>query len=233
MPPLKKTPGQANAEALRKAGCDYARKQVAKIFLNSNVEDHTDVYPRFLTAELVMGKVLGEGGFGVVHEIRSFKIEHDKRRGTTKKGDHEVDDLEHQEREFLAEHCIRDGGDARYAVKFLKKEIIKDPAMFILAIKDMAIESRFLSSIKHPHIVKMRALSTGDPYSENFFIIMDRLYDTLETRIETWRKRYKAALSIVGRLTDKKGLKVLALLEERVVAAYDISSAFEYLHSHK
>lgn len=229
MPHLKKTP--PNAEALRKARCDYARKQVVKIFVNSNVKDHTDVYPRFEISELGMGKVLGKGGFGVVNEIRSLKIVHDKRG--KKKGDNEVDDVEEQAREFIAEHCIRDGGDARYAVKYLREEVIKNPAMFILAIKDMAIESRFLSSIKHPNIVKMRALSTVDPCNENFFIIMDRLYDTLEKRIEKWRKRHKAAFSIVGRVTDRKGLKVLALLEERVVAAYDISSAFEYLHSHK
>jgi hypothetical protein len=79
----------------------------------------------------------------------------------------------------------------------------------------------------------MRALSAVDPFSENFFIIMDRLYDTLDKRIEKWQKQFKGTVGMMGRLNDKKGLKAVALLEERIVAAYDLSSAFEYLHSHK
>jgi serine/threonine protein kinase len=223
-PVKKKSP---SPEALRKAGCDYVRKQVAKFFENSQVKDHTNVYPRFRKEEVVMGKVLGEGGFGVVSEIRSIKKE------PLRSASNDNYEMEEQERDFIAQHCIRDGGDARYAVKYLKQSVIDDPATFIMAIKDMAVESRFLSSLKHSNIVKMRALSTVDPYSENFFIVMDRLFDTLDKRIEKWQKKFKGTVGMVGRLNDKKGLRAAALLEERIVAAYDLSSAFEYLHSHK
>jgi hypothetical protein len=51
--------------------------------------------------------------------------------------------------------------------------------------------------------------------------------------MEKWQKRNKMTVGVMGRLADKKGLKAQALLEERVVAAYDLSSALEYLHSRK
>lgn len=225
----KKPPTDA---ALCKAGKAYARKQVSAMFAKSNVVDRTDKFPEFQRNELVMGKVLGHGGFGIVKEIRGFHINVPPKK-PGKKTDEDVEIKEEHWKEFIAEHCLRNGGDARYACKYLKPEILKDPANFILAIKDMAIESRFLSDIKHPHIVKMRAVATVSPYDEDYFIVMDRLYDTLEQRIEKWQKRNKMCLGVMGKLADKKGVKAQILLEERVVAAFGLSSAFEYLHSRK
>ena len=137
-----------------------------------------------------------------------------------------------ESRLFIAEHCIRTGGDARYAVKFLSPEVIANPAMYIQGITDMAVETRFLSSIEHPNIVKMRATSS-QPYNEKYFIVMDRLYDTLEKRIVAWSARHKRCTGMSGRLTDRDGSKAKALLEERLLAAYDLSDAIAYLHKRR
>jgi hypothetical protein len=126
--------------------------------------------------------------------------------------------------------CIRNGGDSRYAVKILSPEVINDPARYLQGIIDMAVETRFLSDIEHPNIIKMRAIAKCDTFSEEYFIGMDRLYDTLGKRIETWRSRMARTTGMVGRLNDRKGKKAAALYEERIVTAFDLAAAIDYLH---
>jgi serine/threonine protein kinase len=218
--------------AIIKASQEFARKQVAKKFaLTSGVENNTDNFPKFEKSELVMGKLLGKGGFGTVLEIRGFKVDGVSSKAAGKKGmrDSEADGME--SKRFIAEHCLRNGGDARYAVKFLSPEVMADTALYIQGMQDMAIESRFLSDLEHPNIVKMRSLSHVDPYDPGFFIVMDRLYDTLEKRLEKWKARNGRCTGLAGRLGDRKGTKALSLMEDRLVAAFDLSSAYEHLHS--
>lgn len=136
-----------------------------------------------------------------------------------------------ENKKFIAEHCLRNGGDSRYAVKYLSSEVVSDTARFIQGMMDMAIEKRFLSAIEHPNIVKMRSMSTVDAYDSGFFIVMDRLYDTLEKRLEKWKKLKNRSSGLAGKFSDRKGTKAQSLMEDRLVAAFDLSSAFEYLHS--
>lgn len=220
-----------NTKAVNKAGQDYARKQVQKLFALSTVEDRTDQFPKFHKSELVMGKVLGKGGFGTVMEIRGFQVEGVSCKKAGKKGlaDDEAGGAENKK--FIAEHCLRNGGDARYAVKYLSPEVVKDTALYIQGMQDMAIECHFLSELEHPNIVKMRSLSHVDPYDPGFFIVLDRLYDTLEKRLEKWKTRKSRSSGLAGKLGDRKGTKAQSLMEDRLVAAFDLSSAYEYLHS--
>ncbi|CAB9516797.1 Probable LIM domain-containing serine/threonine-protein kinase DDB [Seminavis robusta] len=155
---------------------------------------------------------------------------------------------------FLAQHCLRakqkkrrsilqslqySQADARYAVKILSDSIVagSDLNLFLQGMMDMAIETRFLCTLKHPNIVKIRGLSQCDPFStkEQYFLVMDRLYDTLEKRIyQTWKPRRKLYKSAVTAVVPQKRAKLLhALWEERLVYAYDLSSALTYLHQHQ
>ena len=97
----------------------------------------------------------------------------------------------------------------------------------------MAVEARLLCSIEHPNIVKLRALAKKDLLDPGFFIIMDRLYDTLEKRLQKWQIRLQRTSGLSGRLTDRKGVKGATLYEERVVAAFDLSAALAHLHEHR
>lgn len=219
---------------LTSAQLKFANSEYARKFAKSHVNDKTNDFPRFEKSELGMGKLLGKGGFGTVMEIRSFKIAN---TSTTKnvRDDDEAGGMENKK--FIAEHCLRKGGDSkgdsRYAVKYLSPEIVKDQARLVQGVMDLAIEVRFLSDFEHPNIVKMRALSDVNSYDEGFFIVMDRLYDTLEQRIEKWKKRQKGTIGVVGKLGDRKGTKAQALMVERLVSAFDLSSAFAYLHGRK
>jgi serine/threonine protein kinase len=80
----------------------------------------------------------------------------------------------------------------------------------------------------------MRAIADGERFCETYFIVMDRLYDTLEKRIATWRLIQERLNGSVGKfLTDRGGKKAKELVLERLIVAFDISSALSYLHERK
>ena len=69
----------------------------------------------------------------------------------------------------------------------------------------------------------MRATAQCEPYDAKYFIVMDRLYDTLEKRLVTWGIKAKRHAGI-GRLAGGRK-KAEALYEERIVAAFDLAAA--------
>lgn len=74
-------------------------------------------------------------------------------------------------------------------------------------------------------------MDTGDPYTSTYFILLDRLYDIMPTRLTTWKKRVKKGVGKM--LFDRKGLKEQAFWVERLTVAYDIACALNYLHGNK
>ncbi len=95
---------------------------------------------------------------------------------------------------------------------------------------DMAVETMFLSVVSHPHIITMRAFATNGMIQPNYFIVLDRLYDTLEARIPKWRLQEKRSKSVVNKLRGKSRDKLGELLEIKLSYAYDLMGAIEYLH---
>jgi hypothetical protein len=132
-------------------------------------------------------------------------------------------------RGFLKQHCIRHG-DARYCIKEVRQElegyILADGAL------DICIEAKFLSVISHPNIIRlcgMSKVSGGDPRT---FLILDRLYDTVATRITSWEASVKKMKKgLFGNMKHKQEVK--QLWNERLLAMYDIARAVKYLHLNK
>jgi hypothetical protein len=105
-----------------------------------------------------------------------------------------------------------------------------DAQTFINAVVDLAVESRFLAVVRHPNIIKMRAVASGTPYTARFFVVLDKLYDILSTRLQKWKAaRFKG----IKKLLDRGGKKELAFWCERCTVAYDLASALKYLHDLK
>jgi serine/threonine protein kinase len=94
----------------------------------------------------------------------------------------------------------------------------------------MAIETRIMCDTEHPNIIKARALAKISPFSENYFIMMDRLYDTMESRISKWAKTFKRCSGMGAKIFDRKGEKKKEIWEDKLVAAFDLSDALGYLH---
>ena len=138
-----------------------------------------------------------------------------------------------QDRQFLSRRCLRKGKHARYAIKTLSDECLDDPERFVGGIIDLATECRFLSVLRHTNIIKMRAFAAGNIYESGFFVVLDRLYDTLTLRITKWKNADKKYSGVGGKLLDMKGKKKKKIWIERVLCVYDLSTALEYLHSNR
>lgn len=146
-----------------------------------------------------------------------------------------IDDEHHiynviQDRKFMARHCIRAGKDCRYAIKILQDSCRKDPQIFVSGVVDLAIEARFLSVVRHPNIIKMRAMAnSADPFqSARFFVVLDRLYDILTVRLQKWRKTHQ--FKGFKKMMDRRGKKEIAAWVERLTVAYDLACALKHLH---
>jgi len=214
---------------------------------DSNAEDRI---PKFQRDELETGQVLGKGGFFVVSEITDIVLKQKKLRedGSCDEEETEDDDGDDsteepfisdafkgddedrfqmvvQNRKFMAKHFKRKGKDYRYALKIMQDKCRDDPDKFVNTVTDLVLEARFLSVVRHPNIIKMRAMASGDPFQPSFFIVLDRLYDTLKDRIGVWHKK-----NARGWFFDFGQKREKRFLAERLMAAYDIASALEYLH---
>ena len=135
-----------------------------------------------------------------------------------------------QDRAFMQRHYLRKGKDTRYAIKRLKSDVEDDAHIFINGIVDLAIEAKFLAVIRHPNIIKMRALACKTSISREYFLVLDRLYDILSTRLISWKRR---EIKGIGKLFDRKGKRQIAFWLERITVAYDLSCALKYLHGLK
>lgn len=208
-----------------------ARNASESIKRNSKVFSmkYEEALPKIKKSELHIGSFLGRGAFSNVHEITAFSLE--ENTGSSENNQ--------SSRLFLKTHVLRETtGDCRYAVKFLRKEVTDDPDQYLEGAVDYVIETKLLCSLIHPNIVKLRGLSvsgesgfsTGE--SLGYFLILDRLYDTLKNRIVTWKSQRNKCEKMFSRFGSKnKGEKHIQILCEKFQIAFDIAGAFKYLHS--
>eukprot|EP00934_Nitzschia_sp_Nitz4_P000775 Nitzschia sp. Nitz4//scaffold161_size51353//37634//39263//NITZ4_006955-RA/size51353-augustus-gene-0.48-mRNA-1//1//CDS//3329537930//775//frame0 len=190
--------------------------------------------PRFRRDEIELGALLGKGGFFAVNDVRSIKLvaREDEEEDTSdldhENHHHDEDYIQRvvQDRKFMQKYCIRNGHDCRYALKTMQEVCRWDCGMFINTVADLAIEFKFLAAVRHPNILKMRAVSE-DIYSADAFLVLDKIYDTLEDRVGTWKKHNESGFS---RLFDFQKKKEKEFMAKRLLVAYDIASALAYLH---
>jgi serine/threonine protein kinase len=210
---------------------DHVERKIATMKSESQYFDEEDlaVMPKFELEELTLGRVLGRGGFGTVSEIRSIHCvgTASNPAGSDQEGDIEQ---EQQDKKFIADHCIRVGGDARYAIKALSPEVRSDGNKFLQGVLDMSVETMFLSVVDHPHIIKMRGLGACGMTRPDYFLVLDRLYDTLEARIPKWKLQTRKANSVMNKLKKKNNEKNAEIMEIKLGYAYDLMGAIEFLH---
>jgi serine/threonine protein kinase len=86
---------------------------------------------------------------------------------------------------------------ARYALKYLRQGLLDTPEKFAKAAMDLSCEGEMMMCLDHPHIVKLRGFGAGGPgafkegHHNDYFLIIDKLVDTLEDRVWIWRRTWK------------------------------------------
>lgn len=166
--------------------------------------------PEFRTVEwsdVIMGDKLGEGGFCLVHAC-----------------------------------ALKDAPlDESCAIKSLKPELAANKKNFVHGAEDLATEACFLGKLDHPNIVKLRAVTAGSVEStvsnsgtsdKGFFIVIDRLVETLEQKIHRWQSQIDdSPHSMFYRMSREYKDKQKVMLLERLEVALDLSNVMTYLHS--
>ena len=191
-------------------------------------------YPRFADEELVLGRYLGAGAFGVVHavqEIRPALVDN------AAPEDGRYDITEHEEhyavqdaKQLMAKHAQRNG-KPRYAVKRLLPSL--SPKEEERGRADLAVEATLLSTLWHPNIIRMRGVRAGEDWQDpNFFIVLDCLDHTLVEEVTMWKNQKIGGPFCCGGGAEAE-LLLKESLYERLVVARDLASALMYLHENQ
>jgi len=175
-----------------------------------------------------VGDLLGAGGFNNVYELETIQLKSSKR---------ELD-----ETEKLRQGLVQaKKPPVKLAIKFLSDETLKNPDDACNGSADLLMEAKYLTAIAaahpHPGIIRLhgvsRSLGTGSaselgqPERASMFMVLERLYDTLDRRVTVWRElqRRKIAAQETG---TRQYLRVLFL--QRLLIGLDIVSALQHLH---
>lgn len=107
------------------------------------------------------------------------------------------------------------------AMKCLRPQIRSDAEQFIIGVEDLVHETAMLASLNHPNIIKLHGRAGGCVsntfrLSDGYFILLDRLKDTLDDRIKRWKKS-----------TDKRAPPSLL----QIKTAHSVADAISYLHA--
>jgi len=202
---------------------------------------------RFHCSEIVLGRLLGTGAFCDVHDLYEINLlsrnELEQRKSPITK------DIEQQKREFIYRTC-RDGGDRpRYAIKHLRPNLNADRGIkvFTHAAIDCLKEFDILSRLSHRNIVRLwgsaklgrtqkkgNAKNYGKIIEENnpeaFFIILEKLQETLSQRILRWTVMNKR---VPPTCIADSGLPLPPFYLEKLRYASDIASALVHIHSQR
>jgi serine/threonine protein kinase len=221
--------GAATAVLRAKAELSLELKSSKTHLFRADLEER---YPRFHVRELQFGRVLGRGGFCVVREVKKIEFQPNFFKESCPTDRY---DLEQKDREFMKDRCIR-LGDARYALKQLHVAPTDEedgPARYCEGLVDLAMEVKFLAVMDHSHIIKLRAVSDKDPCSNGFFVVLDRLYNTLEQRIVTWRKEEERMQGFFSCIFQRGEMRTSEdILVGRLIVGYDLATALLHMHSH-
>lgn len=175
-------------------------------------KDMSDAYPKIEALEIRRGRKLELiGNFAVLYQVNGVVP-------TNGNFDSRNDDNGSKPRLVLEEA-------EQYAIKILQEKdiLVNESSYESNENRKVCLETeiRILSNMQHPNIINLKATSSLEPYS---FIVLERLFDTLATRIDQWGELERK----VGVMFRKK--KLNKLYEKKMLIAYDVLTAISHLH---
>jgi len=123
----------------------------------------------------------------------------------------------------------RDSKRGKYVLKRVCLDLKHDDKVtFLKGTVDLAMEATFLAGLNnHPNIISLVGVSS--PKDEDYFLVIEKLQETLAKRFKTWSNVDRVCKGITGAVIGSKK-KSENLLRERLEVAYDIASGGAYLH---
>lgn len=190
--------------------------------------------------ELELGAMLGRGGFNRIHEV-SFKhnnslVKVPHRLSSGKEvnncSGHPQCDIKPMQKK-----------QRQYVIKFLQPSIIDNRKKLKINAADLALEGTMLSSIDHPNIINIYAVAdtcvsrafSSSSAGYGYFLILERLYSTLDKMIKKWRKKdlqYRTFYYTSFNAFNFANAKRRDLLISRLKVAEGLASGMDYLHAH-
>ena len=178
----------------------------------------------FQRPDFTTGKLLGEGSFSQVYEVTSIQSSSNQQKNNATA----LSDPEEAARKEL-QQTVKEDREARrsprFAIKLPKRDMLRKSLDFGNAIADLVVESKYLSRLDHPNILKVRGLPIGgwtDSFDggrfDSYFLCVDRLTDSLDQRIEAWQREGPADPAQIPRKTNY---------------ALQIANALLYLHKRR
>jgi serine/threonine protein kinase len=175
--------------------------------------------------EIFEDTVIGKGAFCVVTEVQFMKL-----KGEHVHSSHSLQGADNLQIRSLVPDSYKTDENPKYALKRVKNKLIKEKdGTFVAGVVDLVMEARLLSCLQHKNIVKIHGTSSSHPCSDSYYIILEKLYDTLTDRMKEWKRNRRLGSFINLESTTVKGEDFLA---KRLMVARDISNAISYLHSH-
>ena len=165
-----------------------------------------------------LGELLGKGGFNNVYQLETIQLNTANRQPPG---------------QAIQRSRVVNGGH-KLAVKFLSDDSMYNPEDFCNGAADLLMEAKYLTALAahpHPALIQLHGVSSdgpagfSNPERAGFFLVIDRLYDTLDRRIDVWRELQRR--KIQARASTKV---IKALFLQRLMVAQDIASALRHLH---
>lgn len=152
-------------------------------------------------SQIDLGKMLGHGSFSSVFAIN---------RVHSKDKDYDAQSL---------------------VIKVLKPKLATKPKLLAACAADLVTEGHLLSTLSHKNIISIEATSPmgicsfANGRHDAFFLMMERLEETLDKKIVHWKSARSRSLF--------RKSKISGLLEEQVSVLIQLGQAIQHLHSQR
>ena len=169
------------------------------------------------------------GDFG--RHIRSRrKRKKGSNESTVENSSSSVGSNNHESRNRAPRRMSASSNRTRYVVKQLSPELKRsDKINFLKGTVDLAMETRFLTLLDHENIVCIKGVSSTGAFSDGFFILLEKLNETLGKRVKVWMDMDRQCKGITGVFTGSKN-KARRLQSERISAARSLVAGMDFLH---
>jgi serine/threonine protein kinase len=190
----------------------------SRLFPLSWIENDSN-HGKFLRNELIIGDLIGKGEFSEVYAVLSIKTNSER---------------QYEPISYDPRYPDYDWKVKKYAIKHTKNIKMSDPQVFCSHAADLVVEGYLLSVLHHPNIVRLFGWTSGGTSAflhgshDSFFLVLERLVETLTERIEHWKKLRMKTVFKATKITS--GVDGLEQLFDRVKINYQIASAMEFLH---